>query len=581
MQRFFDYESDQACKACAGRCRHGYLPPADPSYARVAVCHGSLNLLHAAIHQAWTLDVEQGCNPREKTAWLVEIAHVLRGPAASVSRLYACAIENINPDVLMTLHACGAQVAPEDRHALARSMLRTLHLAQHRPSTAGCTALVRAFVETLNPPDSIMHSVLLCAVSFGACSADWRRHLALIAAVLGPVPQQWWSTAVGQVVCALRWSRRPSLLIEFFGSKGMGSTAAPSWEFEAARRSDALCHRGIMGIVPLGLDGCTSMRDVAVPQASVPFHTYAILFSRIAKLPMHEVVQTAQMLHRREPARSDLAEELRCSARTLFELLLRNTRTLECAGCVLSAVPKIFPPELLKFIPSDAELYSLSPLMMQVALARHGVSAADFELRMQLNSPQFAEIRLKVALVLAQAGAAIQPHDPCWQRWMIETVASKEADAVTRFLALCDYGAGQPSPLPNEPRFAELAVRTMLLYNQGLPTPKLVDFMERMRFKEATASAKLWCRPYSHLRHAKYPRSCRTAVETFILALRRRQDAVTLPKEMVLAVLEAAYPLSFGRCTGPWEPTEQFPLTTVELEVLSGCGGIVERIGGH
>lgn len=560
---FFDYITASECRKCSSPCR--YTRPRDPAYARIAVCCSSLNLLSAALFRAWTVDVEAGLPSPQITRWLVEIAKVSAPASMTLTHLFKCAIQNMNVDVLLELQRETQSIRHTSQIPLASALLHAMHVGLHQGMCVSrVRRVVELFIEIMRPPERVMHGLVLNVLAFACCVDDPTEHLSMLETVLGSTPRDWWVTLDGGIACALRWARLPSHLIGAFQERGIVSLALPSWEFEELFVGSAACHHAVQSTHPFVTNRCVENSGLSVPSAPAPFHLYAILYGRISVLNFTEVARCAELLHGNNGALAD-AEQQRAAA-VLLDTLFLHVKSLEMAETVLSHIGQLFPPALRRYLPPPERLGIDQPVIIQLALVRMGVSAEGALFCMSLTGPSFVEIRLKMALTLALAGADIEPPVATFNRWLVEVASNGVPDAVQRFISLCDYGS-EASPFPNCPRFAEMALRSLLLYNMGVPDRRLPGLMDRLRFGRAAALARLWTRPFSIYSFHEYPVTCRTAVMAFLLAARRTQRP-WVPVEILLRVLEsAAGPLHLGRCRGPWEPGEAFPLTSVELNV--------------
>jgi hypothetical protein len=577
---FFDYGSSARCLKCNNPCN--YTAPRDPAYARIAVCCSSLNLLATAILRAWTATVESGRSSPQMTRWLVEIARVFKPVSIRIEHLLTCAFDNLNQLALLELQHETGLMRHGNQNAIAATVLRALHLGLHRGACIEkAKTVLRLFLKIMAPPERVMHGLVWTVIAFSCCIPNPDQHRALLEVVLGPSRSAWWMSLRGGIACALRWGDSPSQLMNAFQSRGIDSLALPSWEFDALSEGSAVCHNRLQTAYPFFPNMCNTTTGLSVPLAPAPYHVYGILYSRVSSMRHSEFKLCAGTLHACTVSASLADHEMQRATMELLSTLFRSVSTLKCAETVISCLGEVFPPALRAHLPPADSLGINQPVLIQLALVKQGVSAAKVCLGISLSGTAFLEIRLKLALVLAQAGAAIQPHEACWNRWAVETAAQEAPDSIQRFLALCDYGE-DGSPFPKCPDFASLAVRCLLLYNMGSPNTKLPRLMRGLGFGDAAELAGLWTDRFSILSYCRYPVSCCEAVLTFIMAVRRVGVSLPhLPAELVLAILEAgAGPLHFGRCKGPWESGESFPVSSVELGVLDASDVLVgQRIG--
>ena len=561
---FFDYESNSECRKCSTPCR--YTRPRDPAYARVAVCCSSLNLLASALFRSWSADVEDGLHSAEMTRWLVEVARVFAPASLTVTHLLKIAIEQMNPGALLELQRHTYSMRHTNQVALASTLLQAIHSSLHQgTSFARVQRVLEIFIEMMSPSERVMHGLVLNVLSFNCCVSNADEHRSMVETVLGKKRRDWWATLDGGIACALRWARSPSGLIRAFQSRGMQSVALPAWEFESLFSGSAICHQGVQFSRPFVANRCVETSGLSVPLAQVPFHLHAILFSRVSKLEFAEFRRCADLLHREDAPMPDT--ERRRAVETLLQTLFGAVTSLELADRVLGCIEHLFPCALLPYVPPFETMGVDQPVLIQLALIRRGVSARQSRLCMTLTGEAFVEIRLKIALTLALAGAQIEPPEACHNRWLVQVASDSEADAVSRFVALCENGDNGP-PFPQCPTFAALALRSLLLYRMGTPDPRLPTIMRRLRFSRAAELGDLWTSPFRCCSYHRYPTSCKSAIAAVLLALHRRRDPPRLPPEILLHLFECAGgPLHLGRCLGPWDMGEDFPLSSVELGV--------------
>ena len=224
-----------------------------------------------------------------------------------------------------------------------------------------------------------------------------------------------------------------------FRARGINTLALPSWEFDALCEGSALCHRSLQSRYPIIANVCAETSGLAIPITAAPFHVHGILFSRVSTLRFAEFLRCAQVLHEQIGEVRLSESEKEAATAGLLATLFRDVKKLQVAELVVKHLAEYFPPPLVPYLPPPGLLGANRPVLIQLALARQGVSAESVQLGMCLTGP-FVEIRLKIALVLAQAGASIRPPEACWNRWVVETASSNAEDAVSRFIALCDYG---------------------------------------------------------------------------------------------------------------------------------------------
>lgn len=534
--------------------------------------------------QSWVLAVEDGEAPEPTTTWLVEMTSILKTPTATVPALYTTACETLNYRAIAGLCAAGAKIPADRTNGLVKVLLQGIHWSIHRhpgaETTNKCSRALQEFMRVVRPSASVCFNMLLHVVSFSACCVHVDNHLQLVDAVLG-APSAWWQEGTGAIVCALRWSPCPRPLVELLRARGIDSLAPPSWEFDAVQQSTPAAHSSVFNVLPVRLAPCAKMRWQAIPAVLEPFHIYACLFARVRKLVIvngfENFVALVELMHDRSHRSSVSCEELQSTARTLLRRLLGEADTLELAGSLLKSLGKLMPPDLREHMPADTDLYALSPLVAQLALVRRGVSAEKYVLQMEISTADFVDMRMRIALAFALAGAQISPATPCWHKWAIEVATARTGSAPRQFVGMCDYDYG--APMPDVPRFAQWAVRSMLVYGRGTDgVTELSNLMDAMGFRAARNLALQGCSKFTHLAFRQYPVSCRVAVRTFLAALRKSQLRA-LPTEVLLKILETCNPFSLGRCDGPWAPGEPFPLVSVELNTLAESAGVVQRIG--
>lgn len=561
---FFDYESNSVCRKCSSPCR--YTRPRDPAYARVAVCCSSLNCLTSALFRSWSADVEDGLDSPQMTRWLVEVARVFAPASLTMTHLLKIAIERMNPGVLTEIQRHTHSMRHTNQVALASTLLKAIHSSLHHGmSFPQMQRVLGIFIEMIRPSERVMHGLVLNVLSFQCCIEDADQHLSMLETVLGHTQRDWWATLDGGIACALRWAGSPSDLITAFRSRGMQSVALPAWEFEALFAGSAVCHQKMQFSRPFTFNRCVETSGLSVPLAQVPFHLHAILFARVSVLKFAEFKRCADLLHHEDAPMANA--ERRRTVETLLQTLFGAVNSLELADRVLGCIHQLFPSALLAYLPPFEQMGIDQPVLVQLALVRRGVSARHARLCMALTGEAFVEIRLKMALTLALAGAQIEPPEACHNRWLVHVASGGEADAVSRFLALCDYGDDGP-PFPQCPSFAALALRSLLLYRMGTPDSRLPALMRQLRFSRAAELGDLWTLPFRFYSFHLYPTSCKSAIVAVLLAIRRRRDLPRLPPEILLHLLESAgCPLHLGRCLGPWELGEDFPLSSVELGV--------------
>lgn len=561
---FFDYESNSGCRKCSTPCR--YTRPQDPAYARVAVCCSSLNFLTSALFRSWSADVEDGLHSAQMTRWLVEVARVFAPASLTVTHLLKIAIERMNPDVLVELQRHTYSMRHTNQVALASTLLQAIHSSLHQGmSFARVRRVLGIFIEMMRPSERVMHGLVLNVLSFNCCVSNSVEHISMLETVLGEKRRDWWDALDGGIACALRWARSPSGLIAAFRRRSIQSVALPSWEFESLFSGSAICHQGVQFSRPFVANRCVETSGLSVPLAQVPFHLHAILFNRVSVLEFAEFRRCAELLDGEDAPMPDV--ERRRAVETLLQTLFGAVNSLELADRVLGCLHQLFPSALLSYVPPFETMGVDQPVLIQLALIRRGFSARQSRLCMSLTGEAFVEIRLKIALTLALAGAQIEPPEACYNRWLVQVASGSEADAVSRFIALCNNGEDGP-PFPQCPVFAALALRSLLLYRMGRPDRRLPAIMRRLRLSRAAELGDLWTSPFRVYSYHRYPTSCKSAIAAVLLALRRRRDLPRLPPEIVLHLLECAGgPLHLGRCLGPWETGEDFPLTSVELGV--------------
>ena len=579
---FFDYESEASCAACSGRCTQGYLPPQNPVYAKIARCHVSLLHLQSAIHKTWVAHVESGgAVPDELTAWLVEMARVLPRPVATIVRLYEAAVTALNATVVTSLAAHGA-VLPASNHAgMAVELLKAVQLACLRGNP--CAHAVRAFVVAVRPNTQTMEYLLLNALLFGACVTNVEAHLELLGAILDQPARECWAHTKGAVTCALRWSTAPARVLQLLFSFGIIDYSLPPARFDALSDAGSFSNsEAAFGYLVRWRPRSADMVDIFAPAVKTPYTAYAILYRRVNSLAFADFLQVALMLHEQTMPKELACGEENSVAAELLEILLNRPATIVRAMRVLHKLDDMFPRALRHHIPIRPLLYSRAGFPMQIALAACGVNAERCTLRWDFFTGDFLDIKLKAALVLAHYGVMLAPayeQDPFY-RLLINVITSRHSDAPWRFLQLCTERRNE---VHNLPQFTELALRIMYLYNKSetASAPAVLDSIRSFGMDAVVRATVPLCTRFSLLRFNIYPHSCQLAINAFLCCLRRPGLLPYLPAEVILHILEAAPSASaFGRCLGPSDPGERFPLVGLEIELLGNRGvfGDPERI---
>lgn len=566
---FFNYESDAECAACGPRCRHGYMPPQTPEYARIARCHASLNHLQSSIFCTWGKMVERGESPLELTKWLVEIARVLPQPVASETLLYETAIDCLNDAACKCIRDCGGTIPPLKHGAAIVRLLQATHAAAHQGRD--CAATISAVLEALQPNSEALHYLLLNVILFAPCIDGAEPHARIVDAVLQHGGPAQWENTIGALSCVLRAAKAPEILIPRLFERRLTSYLLPPCKFDALGDVNTYCNP----------DGarywkrkCTHFVDALLPMVVTPFNAYALLFGRVDELPFSSFERSAELLHSRAPRRKFAAAEAQCAASKLLSLLLQGPTALAKAQQVVEALPRLFPADLVSEIPAKGQLYGYASLPVQLALAGSGVVAVNFTLRSDLFSGDFLDSKLKLALLLRHYGVVLCPvvERQCFYRLLITVITSREADAPYRFMELCKGDVMQRGP--SIARFMRLALRTMYLYNCGDTTTAAtvlatVAGLNREMCRVAEAARPLTL-PFALRMYPHYPRSCTDAIMAFVHCLRSPKTGLPcLPAEMVLRILESAASVPwFGSNPGPSADGEQFPVNDEEIRLL-------------